>query len=170
VVAGVLCLDLAAQTRHWPLPGRVGPASRADSKVNAAAWATVCDWVRANTPADARFLTPRGAASFTWRTDRAEVVSWKNSPQDARSLLEWRRRILDCFSRNGRAGNFIDLDRSTALLGAGRMQEVADRYAADYAIVPVDVPTLDTLPYERVYANEGYAVYRLKAVRPAARP
>ncbi|MFM7208000.1 MAG: DUF6798 domain-containing protein [Planctomycetaceae bacterium] len=153
----LLVLDLALQSFHWPLPGRDVPP-RADAKVAAAAWAETCDWVRGHTPPDACFLTPRGSASFTWRTDRREVVSWKNSPQDAASLVAWRRRIVDCFSRTG---SLAEMERSTASLGAARLREVAARYAADHLIVPVDVPLLDAIPGERVHANAAYAVYRL---------
>jgi len=158
LVVAALLLDLGLQSRHWPLPGRTGLRSRADSKVDAVAWADVCGWVRAHVPPGSRFLTPRGAASFTWRTGMPEVVAWKNSPQDAVSLLEWRRRILDCFSTDG---TLVTMEGSTAALGAARMRDVADRYGADHAIVPLDVAGLDTLPFERLYANHGYAVYRL---------
>jgi hypothetical protein len=156
-VVGLLVADLALQSRHWPWPGG-GPPPRADAHVRAADWAEICDWVRAHTPADAVFLTPRGAATFTWRTDRAEVVSWKNSPQDPRSLAEWRRRILDCFSADGR---LTDMARSTATLGAARLREVADRYGATFAIVPAG-PGLDELPWKPLHANGGYAVLDLR--------
>ena len=158
LVVAALLLDLGLQLRHWPLPGRTGLRPRADSKVDAGAWADICAWVKEHVPPGSRFLTPRGAASFTWRTGLPEVVAWKNSPQDAVSLLEWRRRILDCFSADGTLGTMA---RSTAALGAARMRDVADRYGADHAIVPLDVTGLDTLPFERLHANQGYAVYRL---------
>ena len=157
VVAGLL-LNVGIQSRHWPLPGRSGLQPRADTKVDFAAWADICGWVKDHVPPGSRFLTPRGAASFTWRTGLPEVVAWKNSPQDAVSLLEWRRRILDCFSADGR---LVDMERSTAALGAARMRDVADRYGADHAIVPLDVAGLDALPFERLHANRAYAVYRL---------
>jgi hypothetical protein len=159
VVGVLLCLDLAHESRHWPLPGRTGLVARSDTKVDAAAWRDICDWVAANTPADACFLTPRGAASFTWWTGRREVVGWKNSPQDARSLVAWRQRFVDCFSRDG---SFANLERSTAALGPERLRRVAEQYDATHAIIPADLPGIDTLPFERLHANRGYAVYRLK--------
>jgi len=159
IVALLLGADLAAQSAHWPLPGRERLAARADSKLDAAAWVDVCAWVRAHTPPEARFLTPRGAGSFTWRTDRPEVVSWKNSPQDARSLIEWRRRIVDVFSPTGRLG---DMGASVAALGSERMREVAAAYGATHAIVPTPAAWQPELPFERVYANAGYAVYRIE--------
>ena len=164
VVAVLLCLDLAYESRHWPLPGRTGLMARSDTKVDAAAWRNICEWVAANTQADACFLTPRGAASFTWWTGRREVVGWKNSPQDARSLVEWRKRFVDCFSRDG---SFANMERSTAALGAERLRRVAEQYDATHVIIPLDTSSLDrasvdTLPFERLHANRGYAVYRLK--------
>ena len=164
VVAVLLCLDLAHESRHWPLPGRTGLMARSDTKVDAPAWRNICEWVADNTPADACFLTPRGAASFTWWTGRREVVGWKNSPQDARSLVEWRKRFVDCFSRDG---SFANMERSTAALGAERLRRVAEQYDATHVIIPLDTSSLDrasvdTLPFERLYANRGYAVYRLK--------
>jgi hypothetical protein len=159
IVAALLCLDLASESRHWPLPGRTGLVARSDTKVDGAAWREICDWVASNTPADACFLTPRGAASFTWWTGRREVVGWKNSPQDARSLVEWRQRFVDCFSRDA---SFANMERSTAALGPERLRKVAEKYAATHAIIPVDVPGVDALPFTRLYANRGYAVYQLK--------
>jgi hypothetical protein len=159
IVALLLCLDLARESWHWPLPGRTALMARSDTKVDALAWRDICDWVAANTPADASFITPRGAASFTWWTGRREVVGWKNSPQDARSLVEWRKRFVDCFARDG---SFANMERSTAALGAERLTTVAEKYDATHAIIPVDVPGVDTLPFERLHANRGYAVYRLK--------
>jgi hypothetical protein len=155
---GFLAVDLAAQSLHWPLPGREMVAPRADAKLASAAWADICGWVRDHAPADACFLTPRGAASFTWRTGRREVVSWKNSPQDAASLVAWRRRIIDCFSRSG---SLVEMERSTVSLGPERVREVARRYAADHAIVPLDAPRIDETPGERLHDNGVYAVYRL---------
>lgn len=154
----VVGVDLAVQSCHWPLPQRTELAARADSKVAAAAWADVCDWVREHCPEDACFLTPLRATSFTWRTGRREVVSWKNSPQDAASLVEWRRRIVDCFSRTG---SLAEMERSTAALGPDRVGEMAARYGADHVIVPLDTAIPVTVPGDRLYENGTYAVYRL---------
>jgi hypothetical protein len=153
----LLAADVAAESRHWPLPGREVVA-RGDGKVEAAAWADICGWVREHAPPGTCVLTPRGAASFIWRTGLSEVVAWKNSPQDAASLVEWRRRMSDCFSVDG---TLHDLEQSTAALGAARMYEIADRYGARIAIVPLDVPGISELPFERLHANDHYAVLEL---------
>jgi hypothetical protein len=157
--------DLAGESRHWPLPGR-HLAARADAKVDEEAWEEICRWVRTHAPVEATFLTPRGAATFTWRTARSEVVSWKNIPQDARAILEWRRRIIDCFSGDG---SLRSMARSTAALGGDRLHEVALRYGAGYAIIPLaDVLELnDAAGIIEVHRNSGYAVYAIEA-RPSA--
>ena len=159
VVALLVGLDLVHESRHWPLPGRTGLVARSDTKVDAPSWREICDWVATTTPPEACFLTPRNAASFTWWTGRREVVGWKNSPQDARSLVEWRQRFVDCFSRDG---GFTNMERSTAALGPERLKMVAEKYDATHAIIPLDVPGIDTLPFTRLHANRGYAVYQLK--------
>lgn len=151
----LLAADLAVESHHWPLPGRAVTA-RADSKVDAVAWADICDWVRANTPADSCLLTPRGAATLGWRTGRREVVSWKNSPQDAESLVAWRTRITDCFSQTG---SMSDLERSTAALGEERLRKVATQYGATHAIVPLDAPGVDGITLPRLHANDRYVVF-----------
>lgn len=156
----LLVLGVAAQGAHWPLPGRPALFARADAKVDPAGWADICRWVRDHTPADACFLTPRGSASFAWRTDRREVVSWKNSPQDPASLVAWRTRITDCFApRTSLAG----MEQSTVALGPERVRLAADRYGATHAIVPLDAPRLAEMPGERLHDNGIYAVYRLDA-------
>jgi len=167
LAVGLLGLSVVAESAHWPLPGRVGLAPRVDARVDPVAWVDVCEWVRDHAPADACFLTPRGEESFTWRTGRGEVVSWKNSPQDARSLVEWRRRYTDCYSRDG---GLVNMEVSTAAFGADRLLEVAARYGADHAIVPLVTCGLEALPFPRLYENAAYAVLELPPLTAGARP
>ncbi len=164
-VAGLLMVDLAFESRHWPLPGRAGLVPRADSKVQPEAWREICVWVRDHSPADACFLTPRGASSFHWYTGRKEVVCWKNVPQDARSILEWRQRIVDCFSVDG---TIKALASSTADLGAERLRAAAKKYGADHIIVPVNKVVPFPLPGEPLHVAGGYAVHRLESSAEAA--
>ncbi|MEM9646020.1 MAG: DUF6798 domain-containing protein, partial [Planctomycetota bacterium] len=60
-------------------------------------WIRVCDFIRFCTPEDEVFLTPRHQQTFKWYAQRAEVVNFKDVPQDAASLLEWSRRFQDVF-------------------------------------------------------------------------
>ncbi len=157
-IIGMLAVDLAFESRHWPLPGRPGLVARADQKVQAAAWRDVCAWVRDHAPADACFLTPRGATSFHWYTGRREVVNWKDIPQDARSILAWRERIVACFSVDGSLKSLVT---STAALGPDRLLAAAGKYGADHIIVPVNALEPFPLPGEPLHVAGGYAVHRL---------
>lgn len=131
------------------------PRSDAASKVyDYQSWLDVCAWVERNTPADALFITPRGAQTFKWRTGRAEVVNWKDLPQDARGIAEWWRRMTAIYGRDTNATNAWLYD-SVAERPAGQVRELARHFGADY-IVAEAYPPLD-LP--RLYANKGYAVY-----------
>lgn len=59
-------------------------------------WLAVCDWIRNNTPEDSLWLTPKYQQSFKWYAHRAEVVCWKDVPQDNQSVHQWYERILAC--------------------------------------------------------------------------
>jgi hypothetical protein len=56
-------------------------------------WIRVCQWIESNTPNDSVFITPDQQQTFKWYAQRTEVVNWKDVPQDAQSMLDWRRRV-----------------------------------------------------------------------------
>ena len=58
-------------------------------------WVKVCEWVRENTAEDAVFLTPYQQQTFKWYASRTEVVSWKDIPQDADSIVQWYKRLKE---------------------------------------------------------------------------
>ena len=108
---------------------------RADKLRNYDDWVDVCRWVSdpEHTPPDARFLIPRTAFTFKWYAGRGEVVNWKETPQDAASLVLWWKRIQDIYA----TGNRPPLDAyymSLADAGAPRLQELAKKYEADYLV------------------------------------
>jgi hypothetical protein len=59
-------------------------------------WLAVCRWIRENTPSDSLWLTPKYQQSFKWHAERAEVVCWKDVPQDNAAVIEWYHRIERC--------------------------------------------------------------------------
>jgi hypothetical protein len=59
-------------------------------------WLAVCQWIREHTPQDSLWLTPKYQQSFKWHARRAEVVCWKDVPQDNASVIEWYHRIENC--------------------------------------------------------------------------
>jgi hypothetical protein len=134
----------------------VNPLPPADQKVrDLAAWDDACRWAAANTPADAVFLTPRLNHSFKWRAGRPEVVNRKDVPQDARSIVEWQRRIKEIYYADIE-GQEQPLD-SLGILGTERVRELAKKYGARYVLM--DRGQLLSLPV--VYWNEEYVIYRI---------
>ena len=60
-------------------------------------WLSLCFWTKASTPSDEVFITPRHQQTFKWYAERAEVVNWKDIPQDVDSIVKWRRRFVSVF-------------------------------------------------------------------------
>lgn len=108
VVAGIMaCLSVlglseAAVRRGLAAPGGIDPTfqllarngsiERTTLPARAIDWRRVCEWIKAETPVDAVFVTPRHQQTFKWWAERAEVATVKDIPQDARSVLEWQLR------------------------------------------------------------------------------
>jgi hypothetical protein len=150
-------LEEAARPRVESLVRHELPIPPADSKVTVYPdWVEVCDWIAANTPPDALFLTPRLNQSFKWRTGRPEVVTRKDIPQDARGIIEWYRRLKDIYYTEV-AGIEQPLD-SIGVLGTDRVRELAQNYHAQYVLM--DRGQLLSLPI--AFWNEEYVVYRIK--------
>ncbi len=118
-------------------------------------WVKVCDWVESNTPVDAVFLTPSQQQTFKWYASRSEVVSWKDIPQDAESIVQWRERL-----------NRIQLPQQSSELqlltySDDQLERLANDYGADYLVLPQRVydlacenPTIGEPKFERVYPED----------------
>jgi hypothetical protein len=52
-------------------------------------WRQTCRWIRRQTAATDRFLTPAHQRSFKWFAERPEVWTWKDIPQDAGGIVAW---------------------------------------------------------------------------------
>lgn len=144
------------------------PAERAMR--DPAAWVQMTEWIADNTPPDAIFLVPRHSQSFKWRAERAEVVTWKDIPQDAPSMLEWRRRHFDVFKHCG--GDEPDAAprewaASLAELGATRLRELGREYGADYALdqAPGYTPRAPRASLPIAHRVGPYTLYRLGSTR-----
>ncbi len=136
------------------------PVAAADARMrDVPAWLDACQWVRLHTASNAMILTPRGNTTFKWHAERAEVATYKDVPQDAKSLIAWRRRLYDVFKPAGNPG--LSWVSSLGQLGTPRICELAGKYDIDYVLTTHDYPLL--LPI--VYANETYVVYEVPAHR-----
>lgn len=96
-------------------------------------WEDACTWISEQAPPDARFLIPRMGHSFKWYASRADVANYKDVPQDAESVVQWRARCADVFPTveiNGKPTLLSFPDQ----LGVKRLREVARKYGASHVI------------------------------------
>ncbi len=126
-------------------------------------WVDVCRWARENTPQDTVFLGPRSGQSFHWRAGRADVANWKDIPQDAAGIVEWRKMCRDLFEGVDEDGNWYTF-YSLASQGTAKVADNAHRYGADFVLTE-RYPVLQ-LPV--VYANRSYTVYSARAALPSS--
>lgn len=128
------------------------PAAVERARVEYANWRDTCDWIRAHTPRDALFLTPTMCQTFKWYAHRAELVTRKDIPQDAASIVEWRGR-LSLVSQTG-------LYRTSTSLDLPLLRHLADNYGIDYVLVDRRfTPHIAEFPL--VYRNDHFAVFRV---------
>jgi hypothetical protein len=123
-------------------------------------WQAVCKWVAEQTPADAMFLTPREQQTFKWYAGRAELVNWKDVPQDARGLIEWKKRLDEIYPRD-EAHRRHDL----AAFSDEELVTLARKYGARYIVVD-RTRTTRRIGLVRLYPwtreeNPSFDVYRV---------
>lgn len=133
-------------------------------------WQDAATWVRSHTPADALFLTPRAGHSFKWYAARADVANHKDVPQDAASVVEWRRRCEELFPTVAGVDGEPRLAASPEHWGVARIRQLARKYGATHVIArsypPLDLPVV--YPPDRGASDSYYTVYELGAPPVAA--
>jgi hypothetical protein len=123
-------------------------------------WRSVCGWVSENTAENAMFLTPREQQTFKWYAGRSEVVNWKDVPQDARGLLEWKRRMSLVYP-----GDREHHRRDLAAFSDEELAALAHQFGATYVVVDqtragrrIGLPRLYP---EILEDNRSFGVYRV---------
>jgi hypothetical protein len=128
-------------------------------------WIACCQWIQQKTEADAMFLTPRTQQTFLWYAQRAEVVNWKNCPQDARGVVQWLKRYEDVYPDPNGQKIMYGPEIDATLPADERLVQLAEKYQATYIVVDRFAAIMpQTLP--RIYPvgdelNVSYAVYRV---------
>ncbi len=111
----------------------------------------MCDWIRRRLPPDTIVLTPPDHQTFKWYAERSEVVTWKDVPQDAISIIEWSEPTgrIRCW-QSCRSPSEAD-----AQLG-----QLRQAYGFDYVVVrwPREI-AIDAHPV--LYQNPHYAVLQV---------
>jgi len=174
VAASLLCLTIVAVTtslvfHHVTRAEDFRPASEIQQRPLAfqdqlppedvfAAWVHTCDWIDTNTPASSLFLTPRYQQTFSWYANRPEVVNWKNVPQDARSLVQWRARFRQVYSHQARRHGFAGIPLH-------ELQAICQDYGVDYVVLDRTL-SRQPLPWQRVYPPrlESGAIFEVYSV------
>ena len=131
---------------------------RADRLPSYDGWRHACRWIAdpENIPPGSRFLTPRMSQTFKWYTGHGEVITWKDIPQDARSIVEWWRRMNDIHA-NPAGPPSQPWHHTLASQGERRLAALCNKYDADY-IITTSQPRLDLTV---VYDNPAYVVYKI---------
>jgi hypothetical protein len=121
-------------------------------------WLDVCRWAREHTPSHAKFLTPRRQQTFKWFAGRAEVATWKDVPQDAASIVAWKRTLEELFPPGS-------TDQDLAFHSDVRLIALARKHGASYILIDrtrADRPIfLDRVYPDEPSHNPAYAVYHV---------
>jgi hypothetical protein len=119
-------------------------------------WLAVCDWIKHNSPANSLWFTPQQQQTFKWYAGRAEVISWKDVPQNSSAILEWYRRIERCAPRRRATDGRVRAWKTEELI------ELARVYRFNWVLVDrsfQDVPPLLELKYPINIENRSFAVF-----------
>ncbi|MBA3457912.1 MAG: hypothetical protein H0T42_32820 [Deltaproteobacteria bacterium] len=112
-------------------------------------------WVQANTPTDALFLTPPNEYKFRLLARRSIIVDAKSAPLRPDLLVKWRDR-LRAMVQFPDAATFQAVEARFAELTAAQLRDVARLFGAEYIVV--NVPT--QFPDPPLYRNDAFAIYR----------
>jgi hypothetical protein len=131
-----------------------------------ALWKSACRWIAENTPAGAKFLTPRRQQTFKWHAERAEVATRKDLPQDPASILAWHAAVTELYP-NDREHRRFDL----AAFTDAELVGLAHKYQCQYIVVEKR-PAARQVGLPRVYPksrvqNMAFEVFRVpESVKP----
>ena len=113
------------------------------------------------------FVTPVEQQTFKWHAQRAEVACWKDMPQDAEGVVEWRRRVselrgIEAHDPSGYCG-----------LNDEQLRYLVDQYQVTHLLLPqsmedaaISTDRLNPEQLEKVYPENDderstYVVYRV---------
>jgi hypothetical protein len=125
-------------------------------------WKDMCQWIKKNTEPTDKFWIPRDGHTFKWYAQRSDIGTWKNLPQDAESIVKWRKAMRDLYVyKNAEGKNAEDRLITTLLLSKTEEQIAAmqEQYNFAYILCAIadEMPSHSTL--QLVYANDVYCLY-----------
>lgn len=116
-------------------------------------WIDVCRWIADKLPDDALVQAPHNGWAFKWFAERAEYVSFKDCPQDARGIVEWNRRLS--FLKKWYEDQYADQFYSAAELRSFRRETRITHLLTD---------RLGPLELEPIYRNDTFQIYDLTSL------
>jgi hypothetical protein len=129
-------------------------------------WNDACRWIAANTPREARFLTPPGTYGFTYLTDRSTVVDFKTNPDGNLGLDAWLARITDLGGGELPRGHGVEnrrlLNDVFSRFSAEQLIALGEKYHAGYALLP----KASQAELEVLYRNNQYRVVKIPIKEP----
>ena len=127
-----------------------------------------CDWIAANTAADAVFLVPPDEQAFRLRARRAIVVNFKSVPQLSGELAAWRERLSQVLMLPDLTTLARPFDQTLAAIRERyesrtpeQLQAVGRRYGARYVLVARRWPDQWEARRVNVAANDAWFLYDL---------
>ena len=120
-------------------------------------WLAACNWIRENTPEDSLWFTPKYQQTFKWHAGRAEVVCWKDVPQDNASVLEWYDRVNKCALPRDGDGELRDWTTEELI-------DLARQYRFEWVLLDrafqASPPRLESV-YPVQTENRSFAIFRI---------
>ena len=153
VIISTTLVFLKHREENYPASFKQG--NRVHSVAHHREWLEVCDWIRTNTNDQEVVFAPPNHQTFKWNAQRAEIVTWKDVPQDPSGILEWRARL-----REIRIFLYRGKTRSVEYTN-GALKTLAEKYKFRFAIIERhrNIPRLfHRVPYE----NNDYIVYQIE--------
>jgi hypothetical protein len=127
-------------------------------------WIEVCDWVNANTPNDALFVSPPGNEGFSYLTSRSNIGEFKINPDGPQYLSEWYERLRDMAGGELPQGKGFEnnrlLNQAYATLSETQLIGLGEKYHISFAVLPKSSPVQKNVIYE----NRGYKVFKMTSV------
>lgn len=121
-------------------------------------WIAACAWIKENSPPDSVWFTPEFQQTFKWYAQRAEIINWKDVPQDNASVREWYARVVAF--KAARSAEGAPLERTSE-----ELLELSRRYKFRWILVDRRIQIQPLLQFEIMYptltSNRSFAVFRI---------
>ncbi len=121
-------------------------------------WLAACEWIATKSPKDSLWFTPEHQQTFKWYAGRAEIVCWKDVPQDNVGVRNWYERLVLCRPPRNAAGERTEWNSDQLL-------KLARRYGFRWVLVDRGIQEKPLLDFEIMYPitsqNKSFAVFRI---------